>query len=119
VGAAMVGLRPIIEFMTFNFSAVAFDQILNNASKIRHMTHGQFGMPIVFRGPNAAAHMLGSTHSQAFEHFYAAIEGYTHQPGVRNVLRVNRYSVTTPPADTPSKAYVLDMVVESGNARAK
>ncbi|MCY1054316.1 pyruvate dehydrogenase complex E1 component subunit beta [Nannocystis sp. SCPEA4] len=75
IGAAMCGLRPIVEFMTFNFSAVAFDQILNNASKIRHMTHGQFGVPMVFRGPNAAAHMLGSTHSQAFEHFYAHIPG--------------------------------------------
>ncbi len=75
IGAAMCGLRPIIEFMTFNFSAVAFDQILNNAAKIRHMTHGQFGVPIVFRGPNAAAHMLGSTHSQAFEPYYAHIPG--------------------------------------------
>jgi pyruvate dehydrogenase E1 component beta subunit len=75
IGAAMCGLRPIIEFMTFNFSAVAFDQILNNAAKIRHMTNGQFGVPIVFRGPNGAAHMLGSTHSQAFEPFYAHIPG--------------------------------------------
>ncbi len=75
IGAAMCGLRPIIEFMTFNFSAVAFDQILNNAAKLRHMTNGQFGVPIVFRGPNAAAHMLGSTHSQAFEPFYAHIPG--------------------------------------------
>ncbi|WAS97055.1 pyruvate dehydrogenase complex E1 component subunit beta [Nannocystis punicea] len=75
IGAAMCGLRPIVEFMTFNFSAVAFDQILNNAAKLRHMTHGQFGVPMVFRGPNAAAHMLGSTHSQAFEHFYAHIPG--------------------------------------------
>lgn len=75
IGAAMCGLRPIVEFMTFNFSAVAFDQILNNAAKIRHMTNGQFGCPIVFRGPNAAAHMLGSTHSQAFEPFYAHIPG--------------------------------------------
>ena len=75
IGAAMCGLRPIIEFMTFNFSAVAFDQIINNAAKIRHMTHGQFGVPIVFRGPNAAAHMLGSTHSQAFEPYYAHIPG--------------------------------------------
>ena len=75
IGAAMCGLRPIIEFMTFNFSAVAFDQILNNAAKIRHMTNGQFSVPIVFRGPNAAAHMLGSTHSQAFEPFYAHVPG--------------------------------------------
>ncbi|MBK8265927.1 MAG: pyruvate dehydrogenase complex E1 component subunit beta [Nannocystis sp.] len=75
IGAAMCGLRPIVEFMTFNFSAVAFDQILNNAAKIRHMTNGQFSVPIVFRGPNAAAHMLGSTHSQAFEPFYAHVPG--------------------------------------------
>jgi pyruvate dehydrogenase E1 component beta subunit len=75
IGAAMCGLRPIIEFMTFNFSAVAFDQILNNAAKIHHMTNGQFSVPIVFRGPNAAAHMLGSTHSQAFEPFYAHVPG--------------------------------------------
>jgi pyruvate dehydrogenase E1 component beta subunit len=75
IGAAMAGLRPVIEFMTFNFSAVAFDQILNNAAKIHHMTGGQFHVPIVFRGPNAAAHMLGSTHSQAFDAFYAHIPG--------------------------------------------
>ncbi|MCB9701646.1 MAG: pyruvate dehydrogenase complex E1 component subunit beta [Myxococcales bacterium] len=75
IGAAMCGLRPIVEFMTFNFSAVAFDQILNNAAKIHHMTNGQFSVPIVFRGPNAAAHMLGSTHSQAFEPFYAHVPG--------------------------------------------
>src|SRR5689334_7479162 len=75
IGAAMAGLRPIIEFMTFNFSAVAFDQIINNAAKIHHMTGGQFSVPIVFRGPNAAAHMLGSTHSQAFDAFYAHIPG--------------------------------------------
>lgn len=75
IGAAMCGLRPVIEFMTFNFSAVAFDQILNNASKIHHMTGGQFSVPMVFRGPNAAAHMLGSTHSQAFDTFYAHIPG--------------------------------------------
>jgi pyruvate dehydrogenase E1 component beta subunit len=75
IGAAMCGLRPIIEFMTFNFSAVAFDQIINNASKIHHMTGGQFSVPIVFRGPNAAAHMLGSTHSQAFDGIYAHIPG--------------------------------------------
>lgn len=75
IGAAMAGLRPIIEFMTFNFSAVAFDQILNNAAKIHHMTGGQFSCPMVFRGPNGAAHMLGSTHSQAFDGIYAHIPG--------------------------------------------
>lgn len=75
IGAAMAGLRPIVEFMTFNFSAVAFDQLLNNAAKLRHMSGGQFTLPIVFRGPNAAAHMLGSTHSQAFESFYCGFPG--------------------------------------------
>ena len=75
IGAAMAGLRPIVEFMTFNFSAVAFDQILNNAAKLRQLSNGQFTLPIVFRGPNAAAHMLSSTHSQAFESFYCGFPG--------------------------------------------
>ena len=75
VGAAMVGLRPIIEFMTWNFSAVAFDQILNNAAKIRQMSGGQFNCPIVFRGPNASARQVGSQHSHAMEHFYATVPG--------------------------------------------
>ncbi|MBL8942428.1 MAG: alpha-ketoacid dehydrogenase subunit beta [Myxococcales bacterium] len=75
IGAAMCGLRPIIEFMTFNFSAVAFDQILNNAAKLHQLTAGQFTLPMVFRGPNGAAHMLSSTHSQAFESFYCGFPG--------------------------------------------
>lgn len=75
IGAAMVGLRPIIEFMTWNFSAVAFDQILNNAAKLRQMSGGQFECPIVFRGPNASARQVGSQHSQAMEHFYAHVPG--------------------------------------------
>jgi pyruvate dehydrogenase E1 component beta subunit len=75
VGAAMVGLRPIVEFMTWNFSAVAFDQILNNAAKIRQMSGGQFSCPIVFRGPDASARQVGSQHSHAMEHFYATIPG--------------------------------------------
>jgi pyruvate dehydrogenase E1 component beta subunit len=75
IGAAMVGLRPIIEFMTWNFSAVAFDQILNNAAKVRQMSGGQFDCPVVFRGPNASARQVGSQHSQAMEHFYAHIPG--------------------------------------------
>jgi pyruvate dehydrogenase E1 component beta subunit len=75
VGAAMVGLRPIVEFMTWNFSAVAFDQILNNAAKLRQMSGGQFDCPIVFRGPNASARQVGSQHSHAMEHFYAHIPG--------------------------------------------
>src|SRR3974390_292844 len=75
IGAAMVGLRPIVEFMTWNFSAVAFDQILNNAAKVRQMSGGQFDCPVVFRGPNASARQVGSQHSHAMEHFYATVPG--------------------------------------------
>jgi pyruvate dehydrogenase E1 component beta subunit len=75
IGAAMVGLRPIVEFMTWNFSAIAFDQILNNAAKVRQMSGGQLRCPIVFRGPNASARQVGSQHSQAMEHFYAHVPG--------------------------------------------
>ncbi len=75
IGAAMVGLRPIVEFMTWNFSGVAFDQILNNAAKIRQMSGGQFSIPIVFRAPNGSAKQVGSQHSQAMEHFYCHIPG--------------------------------------------
>ena len=75
IGAAMVGLRPIIEFMTWNFSAVAFDQILSNAAKIRQMSGGQFTVPIVFRAPNASAAQVGAQHSHAMEHFYAQMPG--------------------------------------------
>ena len=75
VGAAMVGLRPIIEFMTFNFSLVAFDQLVNNAAKLRLMSGGQFTLPIVFRGPGGAAHQLGAQHSQCTEPFYCNIPG--------------------------------------------
>ena len=79
VGAAMAGLRPIVEFMTWNFSGVAFDQILNNAAKMRQMSGGQLKVPIVFRGPNGSARQVGSQHSHAMEHFYA------HIPGVKVV----------------------------------
>jgi pyruvate dehydrogenase E1 component beta subunit len=75
IGAAMVGLRPIVEYMTFNFSAVAFDQILNNAAKLRQMSGGQLTVPIVFRAPNGSAKQVGSQHSHAMEHFYAHIPG--------------------------------------------
>jgi len=75
IGAAMVGLRPVIEFMTWNFSAVAFDQILSNAAKIRQMSGGQFNIPIVFRGPNGAARQTAAQHSQAMETFYVSIPG--------------------------------------------
>ncbi len=75
VGAAMVGLRPIIEFMTWNFALLAIDQIVNSAAKMRYMSGGQVGMPIVFRGPAGAALQLGAQHSQCFEAMYAHIPG--------------------------------------------
>lgn len=75
IGAAMNGLRPIIEFMTFNFSFVAIDQIINNAAKIRYMSGGQFKIPIVFRGPNGAAGQLAATHSTSVESIYAIFPG--------------------------------------------
>ena len=75
VGAAMNGLRPIIEFMTFNFSLVAIDQVINSAAKMMSMSGGQYSVPIVFRGPTASAGMLSSQHSQAFENWYANCPG--------------------------------------------
>lgn len=75
IGAAMVGLRPIVEMMTFNFSILAMDQIFNNLAKIRYMSGGQFKFPMVIRGPNGAAHGLAATHSQSFEAFYAHVPG--------------------------------------------
>ncbi len=75
IGAAMVGLRPIVEFMTFSFSLVAFDQVANNAPNILTMSGGQFHIPIVFRGPNGPAHQLGATHSHATEPLYSNFPG--------------------------------------------
>ena len=75
VGAAMVGLRPIIEFMTFSFSLVAVDQVVNNAPNMLTMSGGQFNIPITFRGPNGPAHQLGATHSHATECLYANVPG--------------------------------------------
>ena len=75
IGAAMNGLRPIIEFMTFNFSFVAFDQVVNNAPNLRYMSGGQFKIPIVFRGPNGAAGQLAATHSNSTEALYANFPG--------------------------------------------
>src|SRR3982750_212752 len=75
IGAAMNGLRPIIEFMTFNFSLVAIDQVINGAAKMMSMSGGHFHVPIVFRGPTASAGMLSSQHSQAFESWYANCPG--------------------------------------------
>ena len=84
-GAAMNGLRPIVEFMTFNFSLVAIDQIINSAAKMMQMSDGQFPMPMVFRGPSASAGQLGAQHSQAFESWYA------NCPGLKVVCPSNPY----------------------------
>lgn len=75
VGAASNGLRPIVEFMTWNFAVLALDQILNHSAKMLSMSGGHFGNPIVFRGPNGSAGQLGAQHSQAFENWYANIPG--------------------------------------------
>lgn len=75
IGAALVGLRPIVEWMTVNFSAQAFDQVLNNAAKMLYMSGGQLKVPIVFRGPNGPAEYLASQHSQSFQAFYSHIPG--------------------------------------------
>ena len=85
VGAAMNGIRPIIEFMTFNFSLVAIDQIINSAAKIRSMSGGQFSAPMVFRGPTGNAGQLAAQHSQNFENWYA------NTPGLKVVVPSNPY----------------------------
>lgn len=75
IGAAMMGLRPIVEFMTWNFTFVAFDQIVSNAAKMRYMSGGQLKVPIVFRGGNGAAGQLGATHSNSVEPLYSNVPG--------------------------------------------
>lgn len=85
VGAAMNDLRPIIEFMTFNFSLVAIDQIINSAAKMMYMSGGQFPIPIVFRGPTGNAGQLGAQHSQNFENWYV------NTPGLKVVIPSNPY----------------------------
>ena len=85
IGAAMVGMRPIIEFMTWNFSLVAYDQIVNSAAKIYQMSGGQYKVPIVFRGPNGAAENLASQHSTSVESLYA------HFPGLKVVTYATAY----------------------------
>lgn len=85
VGAAMNGLRPIVEFMTWNFAILAADQIINSAAKMLQMSGGQINVPIVFRGPNGPAGQLAATHSQSFESFYA------HVPGLKVVTPSNPY----------------------------
>ena len=80
VGAAMVGLRPIVEFMTWNFALLAIDQVVNTAAKMRYMSGGQISVPAVFRGPGGSALQLAAQHSQAFESWYA------HIPGLKVVM---------------------------------
>lgn len=79
IGAAMAGLRPVVEWMTLNFSLQAMDQVISNAAKMRYMSGGQFSVPIVFRGPNGPAEFLGAQHSQALQSLYA------HFPGIKVV----------------------------------
>lgn len=85
VGAAMNGLRPVIEFMTFNFSLVAIDQVINSAAKMYQMSGGQFNIPMVFRGPTGNAGQLAAQHSQNFENWYA------NCPGLKVVVPSNPY----------------------------
>jgi len=80
IGAAMVGLRPVIEMMTFNFAILALDQIVNNAVKIRYMSGGQLSVPIVIRGPGSAAHQLAAQHSQSLESWFC------HVPGLKVIM---------------------------------
>jgi pyruvate dehydrogenase E1 component beta subunit len=80
VGAAMVGLRPVVEFMTWNFALLAIDQLVNSAAKMRYMSNGQVSVPAVFRGPGGSALQLAAQHSQAFESYYA------HVPGLKVVM---------------------------------
>lgn len=85
VGAAQVGLRPVIEFMTWNFSLVAIDQIINNAAKMRYMSGGAFTMPVVFRGPCGSVHQLAAQHSHTLESFY------TYCPGLKVIMPSTPY----------------------------
>ncbi len=85
VGAALAGLRPVVEWMTLNFALLALDQVINNAAKMRHMSGGQLKVPIVFRGPNGPAEYLSSQHSQAFQSLLA------HIPGLKVVAAATPY----------------------------
>jgi len=85
IGAATVGLRPVIEFMTWNFSLIAIDQVINNAAKLRYMSAGKIEVPMVFRGPGGSVHQLAAQHSQSIESFYA------HVPGLKVVMPATPY----------------------------
>src|SRR6201998_911786 len=96
VGAAQSGLRPIVEYMTWNFAVLALDQILNTASKMLAMSGGQVGCPIVFRGPNGSAGQLGAPHSTAYENLYANI------PGLSEVSYGDK-------SEVPEKEYYIEL----------
>lgn len=85
VGAAQCGLRPVIEFMTFNFSLIGIDQVINSAAKLRYMSGGAFTIPIVFRGPGGSVHQLAAQHSHSIESFFA------HCPGLKVVMPATPY----------------------------
>jgi pyruvate dehydrogenase E1 component beta subunit len=85
VGAAMVGLRPVVEFMTFNFSLIAIDQVVNSAAKWRYMSAGAFEVPVVFRGPGGSVRQLAAQHSQSLESYYA------HVPGLKVIMPSTPY----------------------------
>ncbi len=85
IGAAMVGLRPVIEFMTWNFSLIGIDQVVNTAAKMRYMSAGAYDVPMVFRGPGGSVHQLAAQHSQSIESFYA------HVPGLKVVMPATPY----------------------------
>ncbi len=120
VGAAMAGLRPIVEFMTFNFAMQAIDQIINSAAKTLYMSGGQMGAPIVFRGPNGAAARVGAQHSQG----YAA--WYSHIPGLKVVMPYTaadakgllKAAIRDPnPVDLPRERNPLRPVLRRAEAR--
>src|SRR5215208_2849243 len=98
VGAAMVGLRPVIEFMTWNFAVLALDQVLNAAAKMLYMSGGQYNIPMVFRGPNGAALQLSAQHSQAFESWLA------HMPGVKVLTPGMPYDAK---GEVPDEEYLI------------
>lgn len=100
VGAAMNGLKPIIEFMTFNFSLVAIDQVINSAAKMNSMSGGQFPIPMVFRGPTGNAGQLAAQHSQNFENWYA------NTPGLKVVVPSNPYD---------AKGLLKQSIIDPGN----
>src|SRR3989440_8714599 len=100
IGAAMCGLRPIVEFMSWSFSLVCFDQLYNNAANVRYMSGGQFKVPIVFRGGNGIAHQLGATHSHRVDALFSRVPGLVvvapSKPCARKRVRKTRIRCADP-----------------------